>query len=187
MPLLSLNAFPEKSNIIILHMFPGGARSHLKEWPDQNWMELIQRFLADGFEVHLTGTEANRLRAESLCRKLPRIEGVRVVAGSLSLSDTARELGAAKLVVSVDTGIMHIASAMGCDLVSLHGPTSPRRWGPLNANAIALTIEKVWSPCLSLGSESSCQDPQCMIQLGVDRVYGAARRLLAKYRQGRET
>ncbi len=178
MPVLSANAPRDKNRSIVVHMFPGGSRSYLKVWPEEHWRELVTRFLEDGFEILLTGAEANRGQAESFRNSLARKEQVTVLAGKTSLSETVHVLAAARLVVSVDTGIMHIASAIGANLVSLHGPTSPQRWGPLNANAIAVSVSRSCSPCISLGFDSSCQDPQCMIQLRVDDVYGAANRLL---------
>jgi ADP-heptose:LPS heptosyltransferase len=178
MPVLAVSAAPGKERAIVVHMFPGGSRSYLKVWPADHWRDLIRRFLDDGFDILLTGSAANRGEAEAFRDTLQQKERVRVLAGSATLAETVRYLASAMLVVSVDTGIMHIASAMGCNLVSLHGPTSPRRWGPLNANALTVSLERPCSPCLSLGFESSCQDPQCMIQLGVHEVYGAAQRLL---------
>lgn len=178
MPALAVDGKPETKKKIIIHMFPGGSRSYLKEWPDERWIELINRFIEEGFVVALTGTAVNRDKACAIRERIIRKERVSVVAGDLDLRGTAELLRHSQLVISVDTGIMHIASALGCDLVSLHGPTLPRRWGPLNSNALPLYPTNGCSPCISLGFESRCKDPKCMVQISVNDVYVAARKLL---------
>ena len=178
MPALAVDRLPDNNKRIVIHMFPGGSRSYLKEWPDDRWIELINRLVQDGSEVVLTGTSANREKAYAIREQAREKEHVRVVAGDLSLRETAELLKSSRLVISVDTGIMHIASALGCDLVSLHGPTEPKRWGPLHNSALPLYPASDCSPCISLGFESRCKDPECMVQISVHDVIAAARELL---------
>lgn len=163
---------------IAIHMFPGGSRSYLKEWPDDRWSDLISMLVAKGNTVFLTGTAVNRERAVAIQERVKDRERVTVVAGMQKLLEVMGLLRSSQLVISVDTGIMHIASALGCNLISLHGPTSPRRWGPLNADAIPLHANIACSPCLSLGFESGCNDPKCMQAISVDDVYSHVERLL---------
>jgi heptosyltransferase I len=178
MPRLAVAACSSPRREAVVHMFPGGSRSWLKEWPEERWSELIGLLVKDGFTVTLTGTGQNREQALNVRARVPGKDQVTVAAGTADLRQTARILACSQLVISIDTGIMHMASALGCNLVSLHGPTVPERWGPLNANAVALTARDSCSPCLSLGFESNCRRPDCMLHLSVDQVHGAARRLL---------
>jgi heptosyltransferase I len=177
-PRLTLGPGDGRREGIVVHMFPGGSRSHLKVWPEERWCELIGLLTKDGFSVSLTGTEADRPRALSVRDRAPGRERVAVAAGNLGLAETAKMLDRAQLVISVDTGIMHIASALGCNLVALHGPTLPERWGPLNGNAVAVTARDACSPCLSLGFESRCTRADCMLHISVNDVYQAVRKLL---------
>lgn len=178
LPALNIEACPVQEKQIVMHMFPGGSRSYLKEWKEQRWIELIALFADKGYTVYLTGAAPDREKASVMKARVPNSDRVFVVAGSRTLREVAELLSSSQLVISVDTGIMHVASALGCNLISLHGPTAPKRWGPLNKNSIALYNGERCSPCLSLGFESSCRDPQCMNAISVDEVLAAASRLL---------
>jgi ADP-heptose:LPS heptosyltransferase len=165
---------------IAIHMFAGGARAYLKEWPDDRWVALIDRLVESGYSVCLTGAPVDRERALTIQERVNNRDNVAVVAGTHNLRETAELLGSSELVISVDTGIMHIASAMGCRLISLHGPTSPKRWGPLNAEAIALSATSACSPCISLGFESTCKDPKCMRETSIEDVYSTVIQQLSR-------
>ena len=79
----------------------------------------------------------------------------------------------ARLVVSVDTGIMHLAAAVHAPLVALQGPTSKKRWGPLSDRAVVVRVGEKCRPCISLGFESNCDNPICMKNITVDMVLDA--------------
>lgn len=149
-------------NRITIHMFPGGSRSYLKEWPDANWIEIINQLTVHHYEVFLTGAKIDREKAEQIKAQAANRGSVNVVAGTFDLKQTAELLKSSILVISVDTGIMHLASALGCNLIALHGPTSIERWGTLDANAISLQSSLQCSPCINLGFESRCQANSCM-------------------------
>ncbi len=178
LPALNIDAGTIQKKQIVIHLFPGGSRSYLKEWEESRWIELIALFADKGYTVFLTGAALDRERALAIKARVPVSGRVFVVAGSLTLRKVAELLSCSQLTISVDTGIMHVASALGCNLISLHGPTSPKRWGPLNKNAIHLCGGTSCSPCLSLGFESNCDDPKCMTDISVEEVFAAANRLL---------
>jgi heptosyltransferase I len=162
-----------------MHLFPGGSRSFLKKWPDDFWIEVIDQVTGKNMTVSLTGTAGDRERALAIKDRVRNRDRVDVVAGSCTLPEVARLLAASRLTISVDTGIMHLASALRCNLISLHGPTSPKRWGPLNENAIALSSTMPCVPCLSLGFESDCPRAACMEDITVDQVLSAIGKFLS--------
>jgi ADP-heptose:LPS heptosyltransferase len=178
LPLLNLAASSLKKNQIVVHMFPGGSKSSLKEWPALRWIALIDELAGRGYAIVLTGAPVDRERALALKELVRRPERVHVAAGSQTLKEAAELISISQLTISVDTGIMHLASALGAGVLSLHGPTSPKRWGPLNSNSIALHSSIHCSPCLSLGFESACGDPQCMAELSVEEAVAAVDRIL---------
>ncbi|MEI6609641.1 MAG: glycosyltransferase family 9 protein [Deltaproteobacteria bacterium] len=147
---------------ITIHMFPGGSRSYLKEWPDANWIEIIDQLTTLHYEVFLTGAKIDREKAEQIKAQIASRGSVNIVAGAFDLKQTSELLKSSILVISVNTGIMHLASALGCNLIALHGPTSVKRWGPLGANAISLKSSLQCSPCINLGFEYQCQTNSCM-------------------------
>ena len=168
--------------IITIHMFPGGTRSSYKEWPQDSWKMLIQRFLKQGYRIVLTGSRIDRERALRFASEFAS-DGISVVAGTQDLQGVAELLKSSRVVITVNTGIMHLAAALGCNIVALHGPTSALRWGPLNTNSIVLSARSACAPCLSLGFEYKCSHPKCLETITVDEVDAAARTLLERQAQ----
>ena len=162
LPCISIQIPKCIDNRITIHIFPGGFQSYSKEWPDANWIEIIDQLTACHYEVFLTGAKIDREKAVQIKAQVANKDSVNIVAGEFDLKQTAKLLKSSILVISVNTGIMHLASALGCNLIALHGPTSFKRWGPLDANAISLQSGLQCSPCLNLGFEYQCQTNSCM-------------------------
>ncbi|MGF1632291.1 MAG: glycosyltransferase family 9 protein [Phycisphaerae bacterium] len=89
--------------------------------------------------------------------------GVRQLAAVISLAD---------LVISNDSGPMHIAAALGRPLVALFGPTDPARTGPYGRSDAVLRLPLPCSPCLS----RRCAHTSCLNWLEVEQVLAAAQR-----------
>lgn len=159
---------------VVFHMFPGGSRAYMKEWPRENWLKAALFCLSRGWAVVLTGGRGDYGRARVFANELCGKEMVFNLAGHLPLEQLPALLAKSKLVVSIDTGVMHMASALGSKLIAIHGPTSPLRWGPLNANAKVIMLEKLnCSPCLHLGFEYYCENNYCMQNISAEVVIDA--------------
>ena len=184
-------SFPRRSprgtqGYIIFHMWPGGAGSSHKEWPQQRWRALAETLIDDGYGIVLTGSrEQGGLNEEFIAgvssfarRSIANIAGC-------NFSELANQLYRADLVVSVNTGVMHMADALSPALVALHGPTNPRRWGPLSATSIALESPLPGSGYLDLGFEFPRQVPECMKALSFDTVLAACRAALLQTKASR--
>jgi ADP-heptose:LPS heptosyltransferase len=107
-----------------------GAGSPERIWPPDRWARVAAAERRGGRTVVLTGSRAERpltLRIAALAG----IEDGHVVAGSTDLGDLTALVAAAGRVVSCDTGIAHLATALGVPSVTLFGPSSPAEWGPL--------------------------------------------------------
>jgi heptosyltransferase-3 len=153
-----------KKDQVVIHTMSGGYLSELKGWPDENWRRIIDYLLERQCDIYFTGSASDRKHLESLLNNYKDNIRLHNVAGKLTLRETTTLLVSSQLVISVDTGIMHLASALGCNLISLHGPTAPMRWGPLNSNSKAIQSDYPEAPCLYLGFEYNCKDRsgQCM-------------------------
>lgn len=179
-PELLRETVPVVQDRIVAHLFPGGSRSYLKEWPEDRWAGLLDALAERGMTIFLTGAGVDRERALHVRDLMKNRNAVQVVAGKQDMKAVVQLLQSSRLVISVDTGIMHIASALGVDLVSLHGPTAPDRWGPLNRNAAAIRSAGGCRPCISLGFDSDCEDPRCMQRITVDEVLAAVEGMLSR-------
>lgn len=177
-PALDLPARAQVRKRITIHMYPGGYRAYLKEWPEGKWVALISALLDQGCQVFLTGAAGDRQKAQALAGKVSPGAEIKVVAGELDIKETAELLQSSRLVISVNTGIMHLAAALGCRLVALHGPTSQLRWGPLNTNALSVQSPLCCSPCLNLGFDYGCRQGACMAAISVEEVLGKVEQLL---------
>lgn len=164
----------------VLHPYPGGSRSLMKEWPLERWLETARALRSRGLEVIVTGGPADVQRAAALARAC-QDPGIRSLAG-LPLIRTAQLLQQAAVVVSVDTGVMHLAAALGTPLAALHGPTSPACWGGLGPAperiAALQSPARSCAPCLRLGFEHHCPDNACMREISVESVLQAVDTLL---------
>lgn len=149
-------------------------RWRTKLWEPDRWRALAGSLLAEGFGVILTGSrEDDRLAAAILTGLDPLPLSL---VGRLSLKQLAAVLQDVDLMISVDSGPMHIAAAVGTPVVALFGPTDPLRTGPPGPGR-NLRRELPCSPCL----QRRCliaDTHRCMRDLDLAGVLEAARDLL---------
>ena len=113
---------PEERYAVLAHATsaPG------KLWPDANWTALGGRLLERGLRGVLPwGNECERMRAEEIARPIPGA----VVAPALTLADAASVIAGAAALVGVDTGLTHLALALGVPTVGVYVATDPAATG----------------------------------------------------------
>src|ERR1043165_9181255 len=117
------------SEVVLLH---ATARPE-KEWPTTNWIELGQSLQSRGFSLVLPwGNEAERQRSLKIASALSNA----VVTEMQPLDQVARMIARAAFVVGVDTGLLHVAAALGVPLVAIFVGTEPGQHGPLGSGRI---------------------------------------------------
>jgi heptosyltransferase-1 len=106
-----------------------------KEWPVANWVELGRDLAARGYELVLPwGTEAERRRSAEIAAAVPNAK----VPALQPLDEATRMIARAAFVVGVDTGLLHLAAALGVPLVAIFVGTEPGQHGPLGAGKIGI-------------------------------------------------
>ena len=159
----TISDFLPSNPYVVLHMFPGGTKAHMKEWPREYWLELAQFLLGKEWAVAFTGGPGDAPRAQAIVDELGGNKLVHNLAGRILLPQLPAVLAGSTLVISVNTGVMHLAAAVGARLIALHGPTSPKRWGPLSQHAEIIQPKNMsCSPCLHLGYEYKCKANNCL-------------------------
>ncbi|HQX83161.1 MAG TPA: glycosyltransferase family 9 protein, partial [Vicinamibacterales bacterium] len=135
-----------------------------------------------GATVVLTGAAGDKAMVDQVRRAIgdrPIID----TAGALDLPGTAALLARLDVLVTGDTGPMHLAAAVGTPVVALFGPSDPKRYGPLATKQRVLRVQLPCSPCgqVRLPPER-CRGhvPDCMDGITVDAVVRAARELMAE-------
>jgi ADP-heptose:LPS heptosyltransferase len=162
---------PAARAYVVFHPWASGFRSELREWAQSRWVQLGKLVLDWGFDIVVTGGPEDAPRADALVAALGGTDHAISLAGRASLRETTREVGRAAAVVSVNTGIMHLAALLDRPMVALHGPTNARRWGPIGTSAIVVGPgPEAGGGFLNLGFEYPRTPPDCMGQISVASV-----------------
>ena len=156
--------------------FAPGAVGPSKRWPSGQYAELARRLAADGDAVWVIGGPAEKeLAAEIVAANPTRI---RDLTGP-DLRNAILALAAADVAVSNDSGLLHVAAALGTPAIGIFGPTSPWHWAPLNpiAAVIETKHELACRPC----HQPVCRlgHHRCMRDISVDQVAIATRQAIA--------
>jgi heptosyltransferase-2 len=148
---------------------PGAEYGPAKRWPPQYFAELGRQLATRGLAVWLIGSS----RDEALGAEIATLsEGAcRNLCGRTTLDEAVDLLASSALVISNDSGLMHVAAAVGKPVVALYGSSSPRFTPPLSAAAKIVRLDMPCSPCF----ERVCPlgHFNCMMQLTPDRVSAA--------------
>jgi ADP-heptose:LPS heptosyltransferase len=113
-------------NVTIIH---AAAASESRRWPVERWAAVARQEAADGRIVMLTGSNAERERAADIAERAG-FPPDRMVAGRTNLRQLAGLVATAGRVISGDTGVAHLATALRVPSVVLFGPIAPSLWGP---------------------------------------------------------
>ncbi len=155
---------------------PGAAHA-TKRWPVAHWSALAERLRATGFRPVVVGGPEDRGLAQQLVA-----EGAGPsAAGEFSLQETGALLARSRVVVSGDTGVMHMATGVGAPVVALFGPTVERfGFFPYRAPAVVLQRDLDCRPCSATGS-ATCPlgHHRCLADLAPVEVAAAVERLVA--------
>ena len=156
-------AEPKKDDpFVVVHMFPSGYKARYKEWSDSRWRILIDGLTEQGWKVMLTGGPVDSRACDRIASSCTDTDLISIKAGKTNLREAGELLRTASLVISVNTGIMHMAAAYGQKLIALHGPTSVLRWGPVCDNPVNFTATSPSAGCLHLGFEYDRNDDHSM-------------------------
>ncbi len=124
---------------------PGAEYGPAKRWPEAHYAELARMLAARGFAVWLVGSPRDHAVAETIAQQAG--DGCINLCGRTDIAEAADLLGAARLVVSNDSGLMHVAAAVGRPVVALYGSSSPKFTPPLGRDTRILSLGLDCSPC----------------------------------------
>ena len=164
------------ADVRIAALAPGAAHA-TKRWPIGHWQALAERLRGAGYRIVVLGGPEDRGAAQQLGgRGLAES-----AAGEFTLQETGACLARAKVLVSGDTGVMHMATGVGTPVVALFGPTvSAFGFFPYQGRAAVLEQAMDCRPCSTMGT-ARCPlgHHRCMIDTLPDQVAAAVERLVA--------
>jgi heptosyltransferase III len=164
--------------VIVLHAWASGARSWLREWPEECWAGLALRLIAPGRTFLITGSPADEARCNTLRDAiLSQGASAEVMIGRNGIAEIARVLTHAEMLVSVNTGIMHLGAILGVPTVALNGPTAVHRWGPVGPRVANVSPPDGSGGFLDLGFEYGGHSENVMEKISVDDVMNAVQQL----------
>jgi 3-deoxy-D-manno-octulosonic-acid transferase/heptosyltransferase-1 len=146
-----------------------------KLWPVASFARLGDR-LVDRFDARLvfTGAASDGPTVRSVLARMRRPAGD--LTGKTTLKTLAALYERVRLLVSTDTGPMHLGAAVGTPVVALFGPTAPWRTGPYGERHRVLRPPLPCSPCF----RRRCPSLDCMRGISVEAVFDAVGRVLAE-------
>jgi len=161
----------------LIAVFPGGSIKQ-KQWGKDNFRDTIKLLVQRGYGIVLVGGKDDTLLAEEIAGSLPSVVNV---CGKLSLDETAAMIKETFLLVSGDSGIMHIASALGIRVLALFGPSNSTKWAPWLERSAIISHQISCSPCSRFGYTPMCKyDLTCMKRITVNEVVEQALSLLER-------
>lgn len=162
---------------IALH--PGGSAAEIfKRWPEALFSELGRRLVGSGWPVVLVGGTGEEALGTRLAAAIGK--DVTDLTGRLDLAGTARVLARAKSLVANDSGLAHLAAAVGTPVVALFGPTSDARYAPVGVlPARVVTAPVPCRPCYVAPRREpfSCRferEKACLEEIPAERVFASA-------------
>lgn len=154
-PLLSVNqtevtavlkkkAISKQSSVLVL--CPGAEFGVSKQWPVSHYAELANYYLNQQWQIWLMGSDKDITICQQI-KQITKSDQCVVLAGKTSLPEAVDLMSCADLVVSNDSGLMHIAAALQKPLVAIYGSTDPAHTPPLSPNHVIARLDLSCSPC----------------------------------------
>jgi ADP-heptose:LPS heptosyltransferase len=166
--LQSLNSEP------FVVIFPGASVPE-KRWGVERFRKVAEVLSAFGVRIVVVGGKEDRQRGEVIAGGGLGLN----LAGLTSLPETAAVIQKSALLLSGDSGVLHIAAGLGVPTVSLFGPGSAKKWAPQGDHHIVINKKLPCSPCTTFGTIPPCPiDAKCMRDISVDEVVNAVTMLL---------
>ncbi|MGE5307681.1 MAG: glycosyltransferase family 9 protein [Deltaproteobacteria bacterium] len=144
-------------------------------WPFGHWRELIKQMVSLGFRVVLVGGRQDHQLAVDLAAGFT---GYALPRTGTSLADTAALIAASQVFIGADSGILHLAYALGRPTISFFGPGIESKWAPRGADHVVLNKHLPCSPCTLFGYTPRCDNVYCMKHISPSDVLDALRLVL---------
>jgi len=126
----------------VIGFCPGAEFGPAKRWPHYHYAALAEQLIAQGYQVLLFGSAKDHEAGEQIRAALveDQRQYCRNLSGQTTLDQAVILIAACQAVVTNDSGLMHVAAALGKPLVALYGPSSPDFTPPLTSQAKVIRL-----------------------------------------------
>jgi ADP-heptose:LPS heptosyltransferase len=158
---------------LFVTIFPGASIPE-RRWGADRFRLVAEALSSFGIKIVVVGGKEDRKQGE-----VTGGGAALNLAGMTSLSETAAVIQKSALLLSGDSGVLHIAAGLGVPTVSLFGPGRAKKWAPRGEHHIVINKELPCSPCTKFGNTPPCPyNVSCMSNITVDEVVNAVTMLL---------
>ena len=157
--------------LVVLHPV---AKWETKQWPAEKFAILISILARRKASVVITGSPHDEGPVKEILHRTGDSVKVLNLVGKTNLMELAGIFSLSDLVLSPDTGPMHLAAAVKAPLIALFGPTAPWRTGPYGNNPAIIRKDLPCSPCF----QKKCRTMECMNSISVEEVLDAVEQKL---------
>jgi heptosyltransferase-2 len=161
----------------LVALAPGGAYGGAKRWPPEYFAALARELASDGLRTVIVGTAADERTRIAITSALGPDSAMHIdLVGRTDVPALAGVLTHVRALVANDSGVVHLAAALGVPTTTLFGPTDERLTAPRSASAHTVLTHPVWCrPCML----RECPlDHSCMRGISAAAAAAAARQML---------
>ncbi|MBN1382090.1 MAG: lipopolysaccharide heptosyltransferase II [Deltaproteobacteria bacterium] len=159
---------------VLCGIAPGAAYGPAKRWYPERYAAVAERLISQhNAQVLMMGSEGDRASLDAV-QEFAKNNLVNL-AGKTNLKEAIALIAKCRLFISNDSGLMHVAGALGIPTVAIFGSTNPTTTSPVGEKSVILYKDVPCSPCLK---QECPTDFRCMDQISVEEVCEAARKLL---------
>lgn len=149
----------------VIALLPGAEYGEAKRWPVEYYASLANKLSNEGYQVWILGSDKDRVAAEVIAKN----DSIANLCGKTLLEDSIDLLSVCRSAVTNDSGLMHIAAAVGIPLVAIYGSSTPDYTPPLTNKAKIEYLALECSPCFK--RECPLGHTNCLKNITVNDVF----------------
>ncbi len=159
----------------VIAIFPGASVME-RRWGGDKFGAVAKILSDKGYDIIILGSDADRADDERIKKHAGNCVDL---AGRTNLRDIAAVLKKSRLLITADSGLMHIAYAVGTPTVSLFGSGIEKKWAPEGKGHVVINKNLGCSPCTRFGYTPHCKrDVECLSLISVEDVVAAVKTIL---------
>ena len=157
-------------------IFPG-ASIYERRWGAERFRRVAEMLFSAGIKTVVVGGRDDSRQGDEIIAGGAGIN----LAGKTSLAETAAVIDRSALLISGDSGVLHMAVGLNKPTVSLFGPGRTRKWAPRGERHVVINRQLPCSPCTTFGTTPACKsDVSCMKTISIEQVVTGAMTLLTQ-------